>query len=706
MNEFIDPALMTPHFSTRIYRGYLLYLEKKFGSDRASAIIKKTGLTWDYLVRDSNWVSEVFAERFYEVLTTVEGIDPNFSYRAAELSLSREAQGPVQWLGIRLFDPRSVFKKILVFTRHFNKVDEIQIETLKRGSMTLLFRCHRQTKFLNEIVENWRGFLTNIPSPMQLPPAQVDVRELASGHFAFDVRWVGLRMLTFVQWVMLLVPFFGIIGTLTFLALTRWEYASVTFLAGAAFTAIAQLYRDRLIAHAFGATQNQFEAAIKEAEDRYNDLFASKEKLDRRYREANLLTKVLHRINSSMNTEDLIDVTLKEIHESLRFDRVAYLSYHAKTDVLRMHKTAGFDQRITQIVQDYTIDLKPQTDNPFHLGNVFRKQTPLLVPVTGDYFGSLSEEGKLMIYITKSKSFLAVPVASEKNSYGVLLVDYAHEEKRVNQDDLHIIQNIAIQLAISLENARILEKETQLRMAFQQFVPPQVMRSLVGEAPNSFEMGVTKTVTVLFSDLRDFTKHSTSLPPDVLIQTLNHYFKEMTAIVYEFGGIIDKFLGDGILAVFNAFDDNATHSIRAIRAACAMQRTIPLLNEQLAKTFLADHPSIRLRAGIAIHRGPVVLGTIGTSQKTEFTALGETVNVASRLVGFTKNFGGSAILASEDVYSATQDQFIFKDLGGHEIRGTSKTKQVYLVLGEALPEVHGGESTETTPLPVELDKVS
>ena len=174
----------------------------------------------------------------------------------------------------------------------------------------------------------------------------------------------------------------------------------------------------------------------------------------------------------------------------------------------------------------------------------------------------------------------------------------------------------------------------RIREAFGRFVSPQVASEFIekyAKAGRTAELGgQRREAVILFSDLRDFTPLSESLPPERLIEVLNGYFAEMVAAIHEHHGVVDKFIGDAVLAVFGLLGTQGPEdpAVAAVRAAQQMQERLRHYNEQLLLT-----QGITLRAGIGIHVGEVIAGYLGTIDRLEFTVIGHNVNVAARLEG-------------------------------------------------------------------------
>jgi adenylate cyclase len=171
----------------------------------------------------------------------------------------------------------------------------------------------------------------------------------------------------------------------------------------------------------------------------------------------------------------------------------------------------------------------------------------------------------------------------------------------------------------------------RIREAFGRFVSPQVASEFIekyAKSGRSAEMGgQRRDAVILFSDLRDFTPLSESLPPERLIEVLNGYFAEMVAAIHENHGVVDKFIGDAVLAVFGLLGEKGTDdpAVSAVRAAQQMRERLGHYNERL------KDQGISLSAGIGIHAGEVIAGYLGTVERLEFTVIGHHVNVAARL---------------------------------------------------------------------------
>jgi adenylate cyclase len=182
-------------------------------------------------------------------------------------------------------------------------------------------------------------------------------------------------------------------------------------------------------------------------------------------------------------------------------------------------------------------------------------------------------------------------------------------------------------------------------------------------------------VTILFADIRSFTSISERMDAQALVGLLNEYFTEMVGIVMGEDGVVDKYIGDAIMAVFGAPVPKADDPVRAVCAAVRMRTALVHLNERLAKRGLGP-----LRTGIGVHTGEVVAGNIGSEKRMEYTVIGDAVNLASRLETSTKDLG-VGILISEDTWALVKGHITARPMREITVKGRAQPVMTYEVTG-------------------------
>jgi len=221
-------------------------------------------------------------------------------------------------------------------------------------------------------------------------------------------------------------------------------------------------------------------------------------------------------------------------------------------------------------------------------------------------------------------------------------------------------------------------REQRERRRFQQFFSPAVAREVVRHKEEGSLDTSRRLVTVLFSDIRGFTTLSEQLQPEQVAEMLREYLTEMTEIVFRNGGTVDKYIGDCVMALYNVPFEDAQHAAKAVRTALEFQeRTLAVSKRWEEKLGIA------IRNGVGINTGEAVVGTLGSKQRLEYTAIGDTINLGARLESITKDYKTNIII-SESTYVLVKDQFVTKELGDVTVKGKSQPVKIYAVLPTSL----------------------
>jgi class 3 adenylate cyclase len=278
----------------------------------------------------------------------------------------------------------------------------------------------------------------------------------------------------------------------------------------------------------------------------------------------------------------------------------------------------------------------------------------------------------------KTRSALCVPMVSQGKVIGVIEV-LNKVNGEFDTDDKDLLQSIATSVCIALENARLYketvsmaEQERDIRHMFQKFVPKEVLDKIIYDSENGKPVvEELKTLTLLNIDIRGFSKLSRKIGSQKTVSLLNSFFSVMGGIVFKHHGIVDKYLGDGFLALFGAPVSSTEDADNAIAAGFEMKKSLDAVNRFLEKKFDAT-----VRMGISIHTGEVVVGNIGFEQKMDYTVIGDPVNTVFRLQNITKSFPNSIIISENTLQAArTRPEVgeikissdLDKELGGRKV---------------------------------------
>jgi class 3 adenylate cyclase len=234
-----------------------------------------------------------------------------------------------------------------------------------------------------------------------------------------------------------------------------------------------------------------------------------------------------------------------------------------------------------------------------------------------------------------------------------------------------LIARIQTRLRAKEETDSLRAQREQLRKTFERFVAHEIVEKLL-ENPSSVQLGgAVTTVTVLFADLEGFTALSERTAPTHLLEILNGYHTLVVHHIKANGGTVDKFLGDGVMALYNTPLPQPDHALRAVRTALGIHGALDDYQKRLEGQF-------RLGVNFGIHTGMAIVGNVGAPDIMDFTAIGDTVNLASRLQGLST---GSQITVSEETYNQVARHVLAERMGPRTVRGREEPVTTYLIQG-------------------------
>jgi adenylate cyclase len=299
---------------------------------------------------------------------------------------------------------------------------------------------------------------------------------------------------------------------------------------------------------------------------------------------------------------------------------------------------------------------------------VLREGIALLVYDAQKDFGSDS------IMMEAIRSVMCAPLQGKDGILGAIYADRRDLLSRFEEDDLDLLSAIASQTAIAIDGVAAreqLQKEAAVRERLGRFLPAGVVdRVIAGEIKLG---GVAQEVTTLFADIRGFTPMSESTSPETVVEVLNEHFTIMTDAVIEFGGTLDKYIGDSVMALFGAPQANPEHDpVHAVDAAIRMQKGMEVVNQKLTARGL---PTIKI--GIGVNTGRVIVGEIGSEKQMNYTAIGDAVNLAARL---ESNAKPGQILVSTATAMKLKNAFALNQLPPITVKGKAEPVAIYEVV--------------------------
>jgi adenylate cyclase len=268
------------------------------------------------------------------------------------------------------------------------------------------------------------------------------------------------------------------------------------------------------------------------------------------------------------------------------------------------------------------------------------------------------------IFLYGIRSAMCVPLLGAETLAGTLYADVLNADRQFTRDELDLLTTIGNLAAICIEEANLRDKirrESEARQSLMRYHSPQIVEEII-KGKGTCEVN-ERMVTILFTDIKGFTRLSEEIGPMETAELLNEYFDIITEVVFRYNGSIDKFIGDAAMAIFGAPFQEEGYTENAVRAAIDIQKEIKKLN--------------RFEVRIGINTGYAVIGNIGSTKRVEYTAIGDTVNIASRL---EKMAGPGKIYIGAITHEQIRSIFNTRPLGTQKVKGKIMEIDIYEVL--------------------------
>ncbi len=393
----------------------------------------------------------------------------------------------------------------------------------------------------------------------------------------------------------------------------------------------------------------------------HDEIAQNPQQLAADYERLRLSYELSREIALERDLQRLLDKILENIFRFVRADR----------GVIFLRDDAGVLEPRASLRRDGTeLPITVSTTIMNHV--IAERATVLTHDAAMDFAAS---KGKSMI-LNRISSAIVAPLLHDKEILGVLWLD-SETLAQFQPKDLEIVTSIAGQAAMFIEInilARKIEQEIVNRERFSRLLSPNIAeRVLSGELEVKKGGQMVAECTVFNSDIRGFTRMSEGADPESIVEMLNEYFEQMVEVLFKFEGTLDKFMGDGIMALWGAPVAHPDDPIRAV--SCALDQMSALGRFNLAR---AEHGHPPLAMGIGIHTGALVAGYIGSSKALSYTVIGDTANTSARLCGVAS---AGQILVSEGTLARLKNKFEYEELPPAQLKGKEKPFRVFDVKG-------------------------
>ncbi len=386
--------------------------------------------------------------------------------------------------------------------------------------------------------------------------------------------------------------------------------------------------------------------------------------LRRDYEKLRASYEVMRSIGTTLDVDKLLEKIVDTAFQLLPADRGVVLLYdELKTLKPRCVRTRRQQTEDANVVLSTTI-----------IEEVLRDKAAVL---SSDASMDSRFQGAHSIIMQGIRSSMAVPLIHGGEVFGIMMLDSQIATNAFTEKDLQLLQNVANQAAIAIQNglfAKKLEQEAVTRERFQRLLSPAIAEQVISGKVEVKKGGELRETTVLFTDIRGFTSMSERSDPQEIVDMLNEYFELMVEIVFDNEGTLDKFVGDEIMALFGAPVSHKDDAFRAVRTALQMLRVLEGWNQTRVQQGLAP-----IHIGVGINTGDVIAGYLGSSKALEYTVIGDSVNTGARLCSAAK---AGEILISERTYERVKNYFEVVELPPTHVKGKERALRIFNVVRE------------------------
>lgn len=678
--KFIDPEFLIPHYSTKLIKGYYNFLVDHFSKDIFYEICEELKVPPEFLMADNNWFSHSFYLQFLKKVKDRTG-DPDIAENVGRTLLSSENINPFEVALLKIMFPFVFYLSIPFSASKVNRRSRYKILKFFPGKFVFQIISEKNTLHDPDTCRNACGAFKAPQEFFGLDSLNVIHDECVhkgAERCVFEVKYSAFRFN--IKKIVTSTLFFGF-GFLTYkFAKANFDVATLPLLALISYFSIVGfgfvLFKSIGIFkfHTLFYQQNK----VKEQK-----LYDSKLKLDRRYHESNLLRDLSLRLVTLTTGIDVIKSCLTDLEKRFGYERILMMLMGANNSFLYTADVRGFHEH-TDMLFKLNFKYPSEKNAPEIFANILERGECRLIEDIDSFRNTLEPQNQLLIKAFGVKSLIVSPIQDTTSKYGLLVIGAIGEDRRLTAEDKHLIESISRMLALFFQNARNFEKERTLRALFQKYVPPVVIDGIrsLESGQKGYLVPKNNAVTSMFVDLRSFTRMSEAMAPERVVEMLNLYIEHVTDCIAKEGGIIDNLVGDGIVAFFPAKeDDRSEHAQKALKAAIRVLGNLDQLNHRMKEK---GYPNARL--GIGMHSGNATVGNLGSDRKMNYTAIGDTINLASRLESLCKDYSEASPTADEGILIFTESVFNrarldipFRELGTIKVRGRIDGAKVFMI---------------------------
>lgn len=378
--------------------------------------------------------------------------------------------------------------------------------------------------------------------------------------------------------------------------------------------------------------------------------------------EMKILFELTKSISEILNLKQLLNIALDLVHQIKKVDRGLVLLYEKKADRFVPYVTRKMcvnDLKLDENLVSKSI-LSYMKTNP---GPVLIKNS-----LMDERFASAES-----VVALSAKSILCIPLVSQQGLQGSFYLE-KDASQPFDEADSEFLKNFASAVSVAIENTKLImaiKRERSIRNNMERYLSPNLIDQLTQTSGELKLDGEKREISVMFADIKNFTKMSEQLKVEDVFSMLNKTFSEITQLIFKHDGTLDKFIGDAVMAFFGAPVKHDDDPVRCVMTAVEIIETVKRMTEEYRNEF-----GVEVSFSIGINTGEAIVGNVGSLDRMEYTAIGDTVNLAARLQA---KAGYNEIVINESVYTQVKDRFNCEPLPPFFVKGKEQAINAYLI---------------------------
>lgn len=674
----INPDFLKPELSTKLYMTTYNFLSRFYSEAIFLEVCRELEMPFEYLLQRDNWVSVKFGARFARRITEKTG-DPEVYRKIGAFAFSPENLSPLEYSIMKSLSPYMMLKSAQQLFRRWNTVCTVKLK--KVGFGKYCYQLTSDAPIYKEMALNTLGVVEAYQKlfALELFKADLEIDNLENPKsFSLTMSFSAFSFYarrTFLLTVLLSAGYgFGYFLT------HAEEFLSFDFLpilSGLIYIILLFTYKLAENLKVFRASSDDYHNQVRE---KNVNLYEKSQLLERRYQEARLLKDLSAELIGCREPNAVIAKCLNSIQEKFGYPKAAVFLISAERKKMYLANSIGFEGLPLDQSKVEFVFPNPDKQEGFIATVVERGETKLILDIE-TYKSILKPQNKFILDALKVGSLIISPIQSGNKKFGAFLLLRGRDEQQLDRQDQFLVENISSQLSLYFESAMNFENEVRLRTIFQKYVPRTVLEQINLQTDKGGYLSPQRqNICSVFMDLRGFTKACDGAAPERAFALINEFADFTSKNLAEHGAIIDNIIGDEIVSFFISKNDDDNICLRALSAISSIRSGFSKLSARLQDNGFGD-----IRVGIGIHFGEASIGSVGGDAKMNYTALGSTVNIASRLQALSKKHEVSEVtvlVSTEVAHRVFSNSDIQSRVKTEVLRGTSTTTN-FLVLEDS-----------------------